>query len=198
MNILKFTDLLKEFKPITYNKNQMIREEGELCDEIGIVTQGLVKISTFTTSEKEETITLLNEGDVFGNNLVFSSNPYYLGSVISIKKSEIIFIKKKKLMELFSTNQLFLEDFLNDVCNNAIHIKQQNKLLAHKSTEDRIMYYLITLSKQQKSKEITIPKITELSLILSIPRPSISRELKILEEKGYIKRDLHKVIIKMD
>lgn len=196
MDIVKFQDILVNFKKVTYNKDNIVRNEQDFCDDIGIVISGMLKISTFTTNEKEETITLLKSGDMFGNNLIFSSNPYYLGNIITLRKTEIILIKKQELLALFNKYPLFLEAYLKEICDNALQIKQQNKLLAHKSIQDRLMYYLSTLSKQQKSKNITIPKITEISLLLSIPRPSISRELKNLEDLGYIKRDLHHIKLK--
>ena len=70
--------------------------------------------------------------------------------------------------------------------DNAIDIKQQNKLLAHKNIKDRILYYFNTLSAKQNSKTIIVPSITKLALKLSLPRPSVSRELTNLVNEGLI------------
>ena len=71
------------------------------------------------------------------------------------------------------------------ICKEAISIKQQAKLLAHKNIRDRIMYYFMM---NQKDKIVHIDSVTTLSNILSIPRPSVSRELSNMERDGLIKK----------
>ena len=73
------------------------------------------------------------------------------------------------------------------VADKSIAIKLQAKLLSHKNIEDRIMYYLNTLSEEKNY--VYIKSVTDLSKILSLPRPSVSRSLSNLEDKGLIKRN---------
>jgi Mn-dependent DtxR family transcriptional regulator len=79
------------------------------------------------------------------------------------------------------------------ICDEAVKIKQQSKLLAHKNIRDRIMYYLMS---NQKDKKVYIKSVTNLSNILSIPRPSISRELSNMEHDGLIKHEKNIIYIK--
>ena len=112
-----------------------------------------------------------------------------MGDVITNKKTSITFIPKDELIKLFQKDQELLLTFLSIVSNKSQKIKQQNKLLAHKSITDRLLYYFSLLSKEQKSKTIVIPKITQLALELSLPRESISRVIKELVDKGIIKKN---------
>ena len=91
------------------------------------------------------------------------------------------------------TNKKFLEAYMKIICEEAISIKQQAKLLAHKNIRDRIMFYL---TSHQKDRIVYINSVTDLANHLSIPRPSISRELTNMELDGLIKRAGHIIYIK--
>lgn len=182
-------ELINKYPKTTYEKNQIIFEEGTICSKIGIIIEGEIKISTITHLEKEETFTIVRKNDIFGNSLIFSSMPYYLGDIIALTKTTICFIKKQDLIKELSNNPSLLESYIKLISDKTIEVKQQNKLLAHKSIRDRILYYLSILSKKQQTKVVQISSITKLSNDLSLPRPSVSRELKNLENDNLIKRN---------
>lgn len=188
MNILDLlsTEEINNFvKFKTYNSNQVVFDEYALCEYIGIVLEGEVLIKTYTYLEKEETFTSIKKDECFGQYLVFSKNPFYLGIAITKFKTKIAMISKTSLLTLFKINQKFLEGYLTLICTDSVNIKQQAKLLAHKNIRDRIMYYL---NQNSTNRTITIKSVTDLANILSIPRPSVSRELSNMEYDGLIKR----------
>jgi len=186
--IMAFNQIINNYPQTTFSRNQIIFSEGEKCSKIGIIIEGEIKISTITHHEKEETFTIVKKGDIFGNSLIFSSSPYYLGDITATQKTTICFISKSDLIKELSLHPDLLESYINIISDKAIRIKQQNKLLAHKNIRDRISYYFITLSKQQNSNIIQLPSITKLSNELSLPRPSVSRELTNMENDGLILR----------
>ena len=97
------------------------------------------------------------------------------------------FIDRKTLLEVFTKNPNLLEEYLKHIADKSIAIKLQAKLLSHKNIEDRIMYYLST--KADDNNTIYIKSVTDLSKVLSLPRPSVSRSLSNLEDKGLINRN---------
>lgn len=168
-----------------YDPNQVVFDEGGICRNIGIVLQGELLIKTYTYNIKEETITIVKENNLFGQFLIFSNSPFYLGIGITSKKTKIAFINKDNLIKLLSNNKIFLESYMKVICSETIAIKQQAKLLAHKNIRDRIMYYL---NNHAKDKVAYIPSVTYLANAISIPRPSVSRELTNMELENLIKR----------
>lgn len=187
---MSLEQLNNKYPTITYNKNQIIFSEGEKCTKIGIIIEGEITISTITHLEKEETFTIVKKGDIFGNSLIFSSTPYYLGDIIATQKTTICFINKDDLIKELSNDPILLESYINTISDKAIRIKQQNKLLAHKNIRDRILYYFTLQAKKQDSIIIKLPSITKLSTELSLPRPSVSRELSKMEDDKLIIRKL--------
>ena len=116
--IMNLLDLLNEqeiklFRMRNYDSNQVVFDEGAICNSIGIVIQGEVLIKTYTYNVKEETITIVKENNLFGQFLLFSDNPFYLGIGITSKKTRVAFINKDNLLKLLSSNKLFLENYLN-------------------------------------------------------------------------------------
>ena len=186
----KYTDKIKIKE---YKSNDIIFNEDDNCQEVCIVLKGQIIISTITYLEKEEIINIINEKEVFGDLLIFSSNHKYLGNVISGKKSSVAIIKKNDLIDCLMIDKELLSLFLNSISNKALDIKLQAKLFSHKNIEDRIMYYL---SIRQINNIVKISSVTSMAKTLSLPRPSVSRSLSILEDKGLIKREKNVIYIK--
>ena len=188
-----FKEITQNKKIYSYNPGEIIKNQDSLCTSIGIVISGEVKISTITNSDKEELISIIEPNDCFGDLLIFQDNNRYLGDVIALKKTQIVFINKDELINILSNNQVFLVFFLKRLTKKAYLIKQQNKLFAHKNIRDRIMYDLNTNSVNNK---YTYKSIAEWSRSLSIPRESLSREITKLCNEGIIEKHNKAIYIK--
>lgn len=176
------------------SSGDILFNEGEPCEKMGIVIKGELIISTITYNEKEETFNTIKEGEMLGDLLIFSTNPVYLGDVVAKRKTSVIIISKQKLITLLSTDEEFLNIYMSVICNKAVNIKKQAKLLSHKNIEDRILFYLKL--KDTGDHIIKYDTITNLSMELSLPRPSVSRSLSNLETKGYITKNKHTITLK--
>ena len=181
-----------------YKKGTILFNEGDICSNIYFVIKGSIIIKTYTTLEKEEIISIIKDSEWFGDILAFSDSLKYLGLVECSENTTVAYISKSKLLDLCSKDINFLELYLNNICNKSLLIKQQNKLFAHKNIRDRIMYYFDSLKNKSNSNVIYISSINDLASILSIPRPSISRELKNMEEDLLIIKSKKKVNNKIE
>ena len=80
---------LQYFIVKTLEKDNIIFNEGDFCDCVGIVESGEIEIVSYSYSGKEIVFTRLTPGMIFGNNLAFSSDPCFKGNVIAAKKSKV-------------------------------------------------------------------------------------------------------------
>ena len=170
----------------TYKKNQVIFNEEEECTSIAIIIKGQISISTYTLLEKTYDIKTLNENDIFGTFLIFSSSPYYLGNVISLKDSTIAFINKNDLYTIISKNQSFYNSYMNLISKSVMKLQGKVKILSQKTIREKILFYIKNEIKRTKNKTIKINSKEELAKILNIPRPSLSRELINMKDLGLI------------
>lgn len=176
---------LKYGKKRTYKINEVIFNENEVCDSVSFIYKGKVKISTFSNYENEVVINLLNKGEFFGDLLLFSSIPNYLGIGVCLEYTEIFSLKKELLLNFLSDKSL-LEEFLMLITNKGVSLKQTNKLLTHKNIEERVIYYFNHICKKNSEGYIYYKSITDMANILSIPRPSLSRVLHKMEKDNKI------------
>lgn len=186
---------LQYIKYKTYKKDEIIFNEGDLCTSIGYIVYGAVSISTLTIIDNEYNIKTLKDGDSFGEFLVFSSNPYYLGNVVSLKETKIAFINSKNILKLMQSNEMFLSDYLNKMTNDALALQTRIKILAQKTIREKILFYLKNEMELKKTKTIYITSKEDLAKIINIPRPSLSRELISLKEEGILKFGRHYITI---
>ncbi len=194
LNLIKEKDLNKYLIIKEYKKNEIIFSEGIICKYIGIVIEGTINISTITYNNNEEIINVVSKNGIFGSNLIFSSSPLFLGDIVSYTNSKIAFISKNSLEILLQNNKEFLLKYLEILSNQVLIEKNKNKLYLHKNIRDRILYY-INYEKKKKG-QVKIKSIAELARILSLPRPSTSREINKLIKENIIEYKNKEIILK--
>ena len=101
-----------KYEQVSARKNQTLFFEGDECKMIGLIISGKVSIISYLNDGQEVVYNELGKGDMFGNNLVFSSQPFYRGDVVAVEESEIAYIKKEDLLLAMTQNVGLLEMFL--------------------------------------------------------------------------------------
>ena len=182
----------KYFKIISYNNEDMIFNEGTLCNHISFILEGKLSIRTYSVNGKEEIINTLSCGDIFGDIICFSENRNYIGHVIAEKNTIIAHITRENWLIVLNSNPSILLHFIESITNKTYKTKLENKILVHKNVEDRIYYFLNTQINNQKNI-VDIKTVTDLAKKLNLPRPSVSRSLTSMEEKGLIKRNKNRI-----
>ena len=173
----------------TLNKGVFLFREGQLCTQIAIVVSGQVKISSINYSGSEVVFNVLENGEIFGNNLIFSDNPIYKGDVIALKDSVVVLIKKENLVNILQSNKEFLLTYLNIQSNFGKKLNSTIKMLSFASAEERFKFYL-----RENNGEISYHTVTEFADILHLKRETLSRVLTKLEKENAIKRSPHKIV----
>ena len=172
----------------TLKRGETLFREGQLCNQVSIVISGQVKISSMSYSGSELIFNVLENGEMFGNNLLFSDNPTYKGDVVCLKDSTIVSIKKENLVSILQSNKEFMLSYLNIQSNFGKKLNSTIKMLSFSSAEDRFLYYL-----RENKDEINYRSVTELADILHLKRETLSRLLTILEKKNVVLRSSHKI-----
>ena len=170
-------------------RGEFLFREGELCTTVSIVVSGQVKISSMNYSGSEVIFNVLEKGEMFGNNLIFSDDPTYKGDVVALKDSVVVLIKKSNLESLLRSNKDFLLTYLNIQSNFGKKLNSTIKMLSFSSAEERFRYYL-----HENKGEISYHTVTDLADILHLKRETLSRVLTKLEKENAIRRSPHKIV----
>lgn len=171
-------------------KGNIIFHEGELCESIGIVVSGKIDIVSYSFEGKEQLINSLKAGEIFGNNLLFSSEPIYRGDVVAKEKSVIAFINRDNLVYLLQNNEEFLNLYLKAQSDKAKSLTARIQLLSFTNAEERLFYYA------SKNNDVIIFKnVTTLAATIGVQRETLSRLLTSLIKRHLIKKEKGKITI---
>lgn len=185
-------------KTIQYNKNTVICNEGEECQNIYLLIEGELKIYTYSFHENIYVIRTIKEKEVFASQLLFASNNKFLGNIIANKKSVIKIISKDTFLNAcLNDKQLFIK-YLNNSSDNYMKLQNRLKVLSQKSIREKILFLLEQKTEHKNIKKIYINSKNELADYLNIPRPSLSRELIKLQNDGIITYSKHYIELKKD
>ena len=169
-------------------KNSVIAHEGDNCENIGIIVSGKVDIVSYAFKGKEMLLNSLKAGDVFGYNLIFSSEPIYRGDVIAKEKCVIAFINKENLIFLLQNNQDFLKLYLQAQSDFGKSLNARIQLLSFTNAEERLFYFA-----SKNDNVIIFKNVTALAAQIGIQRETLSRLLTSLVKRHLIKKEKGKI-----
>ena len=164
-------------------KGETLFYENDRCGEIGIVKYGKLFITSYPENGNPVIYNRLKEDDMFGNNLLFSSQPFYKGDVIAESDSGIILIKKDVLIGFLEENTDFLLTYLQIQADSGKRLHSRIRLLSIDSAQERFITYL-----RENGNRITFNSVSDLADDLFIRRETLSRLLsKLIKNKVVIK-----------
>ena len=171
-------------------KNNVIYHEGDICENIGIIISGKIDIVSYSFEGKELLLNSLKAGDIFGNNLLFSSEPIYRGDVVAKEKCVIAFIRKDNLEYLLQNNKEFLNLYLKAQSDKAKALTARIQLLSLVNAEERLFYYA-----SRNNNVIEFKNVTTLAATIGVQRETLSRLLTSLIKRHLIKKEKGKITV---
>ena len=178
------------FLPKKLEKGDVLFRENERCAYVGIVESGSLKIVSYLSDGKEIIYNEPQAGMMFGNNLIFSSEPYYKGDIVCQSDARIYLITREDLLQLLANNPVFLSEYLKAQADFTKDLNDKIKLLAISGAEERLLYYL-NLHRDQ----ITYDSIASLATALFLERETLSRTISRMEQKKIIHRQDKTIIL---
>lgn len=185
-------------------KGEVIANEGDPCNGIGIIVDGQIALQKYASSGDFATLELLSAGDMFGEYLIFGTRKYYPTTIEAVTNSKIIFISREMLLTILQQDPGIMQNFLTVLSDRVVAQNRRISLLSQKSLRQKIASYLLELLREQREQEAADPsppsrtvvstQAVELPVskevvarLLAMPRPSFSRELIAMERDCLIR-----------
>ena len=181
----------KLLRLLTYKEGEILFYENDVCDSIGIVISGEIRISSLTFEGNEVIYNLLTKGNIFGNNLIFSNDNHYRGNVKAVSKGSLYLISKDNLIKILMNNKDFLLEYLSIHSEFTKGLNTKLKLLTFNNAKERFMYYLFVNNNHIKFKNIT-----SLAHELYLSREATSRLISQLEKEDKLIKSKHDIYLK--
>ncbi|MDD5581904.1 MAG: Crp/Fnr family transcriptional regulator [Candidatus Marinimicrobia bacterium] len=184
----------------TYEKNKVILLEEDLGDTLFIISKGSVKISRINEDGKEVILSILSDGEFFGEMSILDGESRS-ANVVALEPSEVFMLKRSDFLDMLEKYPKISIHLLEELARRLRRSDQQIESLSLSDAEHRVANTLIRLAEDlgvHFKGSVTIEEIPlqqDIANMAGTSRETVSRMLKMLENKGLITRDGRKLII---
>jgi len=184
-----------------YGKNEFIYHIGDSISEIGIVMSGRVRVIKEDVWGNSVILTELTEGMLFGEAFVYGGVSKIPLSVISVEKSDILFLDGERTVTPCHAACGFHYDvsknMLKILASKNIFLTERVEHLSKRTLREKILSYLSSESARAGSRTFEIPFSRQgLADYLAADRSALSSVLGKLRDEGIIEFNRNKFIIK--
>lgn len=191
---------LKEFESLSnclkfffenYTKNQMVFIEGENIVNLGLVLKGALAIEHYDINGNANIISVIKEGEIFGESYAANNNSPILVNVRALEDSNILFMNTNRLFTTCHANCNFHRQIIKNLFEiMAIkNINLSNKILhsSPKTIREKIETFLGTQKLINESNSFFIQfDRQQMADYLNVERSALSGELSKMKKEGLI------------
>ena len=183
-----------------YNRNNMILMEEDFGDTLFILNKGSVKITRLSDDGREVILSILGEGDFFGEMSIFDGESRS-ANVVALEDSEVYILKRGDFIDLLEKHPKIAIALLQELATRLRKSDQQIEGLSLSDAENRIGMTISRLAEELgviKMGQVVIhnlPYQQDIANMAGTSRETVSRMLTLLQRKGYIQKRGRKLII---
>ena len=183
-----------------YPKNSMIILEEEMGDVVFIVMSGTVKITRVNDEGKEVILAMLGSGEVFGEMAILDGESRS-ANALAQENCEVITINREEFLNIIKTNNKVAINLMTEFAIRVRKSDQQIEALSLDDAEHRIGVSILNLAEEMgviRKGEVTVenlPYQQDIANMAGTSRETVSRVMKIFEDRGLITKTGHKLSI---
>lgn len=165
--------------------------EGDQAGFVGLVLSGAVQIVRDDFCGNRSILAVAEEGELFGEAFSCAGVEWMPVSGYALQDSRILWLECRKMLTVCSSacrfhNQL-VKNLLRIVAQRNLYQNRKIQFMSQKTTQDKLMAYLLDQAKQKNSAEFTIPLERQaLADFLGVERSAMSAELSKLRKNGVL------------
>ncbi len=172
----------------SYNKQDLIVMQGERCRSLYMLYSGKVQAVMTHPDGKELVVEVLEAPVAVAPILLFGSKDKFPVSLIAVSAVEIIVINKDKFLRWMQEDVQLMQNFLRIISDRSVWLTEKINSFALQSLEMRLAHYLFFHSESPESQ-------SDIAKRLGVARPSLSRVVSGLVDKGVITIEKRKIIV---
>lgn len=174
-----------------YSRGNMIFNEGDPAQYIGVVLEGSVQIMRDDYYGNRSIIASVNPIQLFGEVFSCADISVLPVSVYADTDVVVMLLDCKKLLKTCSNDcefhNILIHNLLRAVAQKNLLLNQKIELISKKTTKDKLLAYLLAVAKQKGSDEFVIDYDRQaLADYLGVERSAMSAEIGRLRDEGYI------------
>ena len=177
-----------------YEKGQMILLEESTGETFFIIPSGTVKVTRLSDDGREVILALLGESDFFGEMSLLDGEGRS-ANIVANEDAEVMTLSRRDFLEYLETYPKIAIALLEELAVRIRKSDQQIESLSLSDSEQRIGITLIRLAEEGgtiKRGDVTVqnlPYQQDIANMAGTSRETVSRTLKLLEDKKLVKRN---------
>lgn len=172
----------------TYQKGDIIAIQGTPCHSLMLLCAGQLSARMINDEGKEITIEILKAPEVLAPAFVYGSENFFPVTLEAETEVRIWTLSKEHFLDLMETDKNILRNFLQLISDRSVFLSRKLNEFALQNLNERIINYL--------KKHGQIQSIQEVSSIMGVARPSLSRAISLLINEGRIEKDNNRYRLK--
>lgn len=175
----------------TYGKNQVIFQEGDPANHVGIVLSGAAQIVRQDYYGNRSIVARLQPSELFGESFACAGVPALPVSVTAVEDSRVMLIDCRRITlsctSACSFHSRIIFNLLKVVATKNLIFNQKIEIISRRTTREKLMAYLMLQAKQNGSNSFTIPYDRQsLADYLGVDRSAMAAEISKLRKDGVI------------
>ncbi len=184
----------------TYPKNSMIILEEEFGDTVFGICEGTVKITRVNDEGKEVILALLGPGEIFGEMAIIDGESRS-ANALAQENCILLAFPQNEFLRILKTYFDVSFALMSELARRLRKSDQQIEALSLSDAENRIGVSMLNLAEDMgiiRKGKVTIEKLPfqqDIANMAGTSRETVSRVLKMFEEKNLIIKNGHRLII---
>lgn len=197
--IKNFRNSCNKVQVKNFAKGEIVTTYIEKRNQICIILSGEVDLIRYDVNGNKTIIGHFVDDDVFGE-VFYPANTNNELFAIAKKNSEVLFYTYDSLITKCKRNCEFHKELINGLSelflDEIVSLNLRIELLTKRNIREKLLAYFDILSKGSMRKVFKLPySYTDLADFLSIDRSAMTRELKLLIDEGFVKKDGNKITL---
>jgi CRP/FNR family cyclic AMP-dependent transcriptional regulator len=175
-------------KTVVIKAGQTIFSQGDDCNRVYYVDNGLVKLSTLSSQGKSAVISILGPGDLVGVSCLTGEKTYQT-TAVALVRSTAVRMRSAVLMRLLHERPPAAGQFIDYLLTRYVRIERELINYLINSSEKRLARALLLLDRYTKDVDSSILEtITQDTLadIVGTTRPRVNFFLNRFRKRGHI------------
>ncbi len=184
----------------TYRKDNMVLIEEEIGSTMFIILNGRIKISRISDDGREVILSILSDGDFFGEMAILDGQTRSANAV-TLEDSELMLIRRENFLQMLHKYPQVSINLIKELAHRLRKSDSQIKSLSLQNALGKVASTILRIADDNgiiKHGQVEIdgmPPQQDLANMAGTSRETISRVIKSLGQMGYIKKVGSKIII---
>ncbi len=184
----------------TFKKDNMVLIEEEVGSTMFIILKGRVKISRISDEGREVILSILVDGDFFGEMSILDGQTRSANAV-TLEDTDMLIIRRENFLQMLYNYPQIAINLLKELAHRLRRSDAQIKSLSLQNALGRVASTLLRIAddsgiiKHGRVEIAHLPPQQDLANMAGTSRETISRVIKSLRQLGYVKKEGSKLII---